>query len=505
MRVHDGALVFGMELRGHEIGVLGDFDNLDKSCFGVEACGNHACLAELVDILVVELVAMAVTLGNHLGAINLVGLAAFLQAAGIGAEAHGATHIGDVFLLFHHIDDGVSGGRGNLDGMGIGIAKHIACELDHGALHAKADAEKRYLVFASIAHGHNLTLDATSAEAGSHENTRKALQTLVNVLLGEVFGIDIAHLDLAAQLGASMDEGLADGLVGVGQLDIFAYETDVDFLLGVVETIEEGLPLGEVYLVLERDVEFVEHLHIEFLVAHLDGDLVDAADIAVFNDTVACDIAEKTDFVADTACEGLLGAADDNVGLNTLLLQSLDAVLRGLGLEFASGGEIRNIGEVYDDAVVAKSPFELAHSLDKGIGLDVAHGAANLGDDKLVIARIAKSRNAVFNLIGDMRNDLHGLAKEIATALFLDDVLIDTARRYVIGLRCGHTGEALVMTEVEVGLGTILGNIALAMLVGVERAGVDIDIRVKFLVGDRIATSLEQTCQRGGNNALAKR
>ena len=46
------------------------------------------------------------------------------------------------------------------------------------------------------------------------------------------------------------------------------------------------------------------------------------------------------------------------------------------------------------------------------------------------------------------------------------------------------------MSEVEVCFVTIVGDIAFAMFVGVERPWVDIDVGVKFLDGDAVATCL---------------
>ena len=41
---------------------------------------------------------------------------------------------------------------------------------------------------------------------------------------------------------------------------------------------------------------------------------------------------------------------------------------------------------------------------------------------------------------------------------------------------------------------TIDGDVALTMLVGIKRTGVDIDIRIKLLNGDPETACLEQTC-----------
>ena len=148
-----------------------------------------------------------------------------------------------------------------------------------------------------------------------------------------------------------------------------------------------------------------------------------------------------------------------------------------------------------DDAVAAEGPLQLAHGLDEGIALNVTHGAANLGDDKLIVAGMAEGGDALLDFVGDMGNDLHGLAQEVATALLLDDILVDAARGDVVGLRGVDAGKALVVAEVEVGLGPVLSDVALAMFIGIQRAGVDVDVGVQLLVGDGIAAGFEQTCQ----------
>ena len=61
------------------------------------------------------------------------------------------------------------------------------------------------------------------------------------------------------------------------------------------------------------------------------------------------------------------------------------------------------------------------------------------------------------------------------------------------------------MADVEVGLGTILGDEHLAVLERVHRAGIDVEVRVEFLHGDLQATGDEQLAEAAGGEALAER
>ena len=56
------------------------------------------------------------------------------------------------------------------------------------------------------------------------------------------------------------------------------------------------------------------------------------------------------------------------------------------------------------------------------------------------------------------------------------------------------------MPEVEVGLMPIIGHVALAVLVGVEGAWVNVDIGVKLLDRDAVATCLKELPE-GGHDA----
>ena len=51
------------------------------------------------------------------------------------------------------------------------------------------------------------------------------------------------------------------------------------------------------------------------------------------------------------------------------------------------------------------------------------------------------------------------------------------------------------MTEIEVGFCAVVGHVDLTVLVGRHRAGVDVEIGVKFLDGDGEASRLEQSTE----------
>ena len=66
-------------------------------------------------------------------------------------------------------------------------------------------------------------------------------------------------------------------------------------------------------------------------------------------------------------------------------------------------------------------------------------------------------------------------------------------------------GESFIVTEVEVGFGSIVGDIDFAMLEGAHRAGVDIEVGVEFLHADAEPATFEQTTNRRRSDALSER
>jgi hypothetical protein len=110
----------------------------------------------------------------------------------------------------------------------------------------------------------------------------------------------------------------------------------------------------------------------------------------------------------------------------------------------------------------------LADRLQEGEALDVADRAADLGDHHVVVGRQPADR--ALDRVGDVRDHLHGRAEVVAAALLGDHVLVDAAGGDVVGLRERLVDEALVVAQVQVGLGAVVGDEHLAVLEGRERA-----------------------------------
>ncbi len=178
-------------------------------------------------------------------------------------------------------------------------------------------------------------------------------------------------------------------------------------------------------------------------------------------------------------------------------------MLGGLGLEFLRGGDPRDECDVDEESVVAAQVLaHLANGFEEGEGLDVTDGSADLDDgDVAVVGDLA---HGVLDLVGDVRDDLDGLAEVVAAALLGDDLLVDAPGGEVVVASEAGVGEALVVAEVEVGLCTVVGDEDFAVLEGRHGAGVDVEVGVELHQVDAQSACLEQAADGGCGETLTE-
>ena len=105
---------------------------------------------------------------------------------------------------------------------------------------------------------------------------------------------------------------------------------------------------------------------------------------------------------------------------------------------------------------------------------------------------LAEQLYVALDLVGDVRHHLDGLAEIVAATFLVNDCLVDTTSGERIRFRSLNTGESLVVSEVEVGLHAIYRYVALTMLVRVQCTRVDVDVWVKLLDSNVVASCLKK-------------
>jgi hypothetical protein len=92
--------------------------------------------------------------------------------------------------------------------------------------------------------------------------------------------------------------------------------------------------------------------------------------------------------------------------------------------------------------------------------------------------------------VGDMGDDLYGRAQVFALSFLVKHLPIYFPGGYAVVFAEVFVYKAFVMAQVQVGFRAVLGNENLAVLEGAHGAGVNVNVRVKFLDGDLIPPRL---------------
>ena len=180
-------------------------------------------------------------------------------------------------------------------------------------------------------------------------------------------------------------------------------------------------------------------------------------------------------------------------------------MLRRLGLDLRRGRNVGHQRQVdVDDAIVTQFDAHLANRLEEGQRLDVAHRAPDF--DEADVGIPGPFLHAVLDLIRDMWDHLHRRAEVVAAPLLRDDALVDAARGVIrVPAALCRAHEALVMAEVEVRLGPVVGDENLAVLKWAHGSRIHVDVGIQLDHADREPARLENRAKTGRGNALAKR
>ena len=292
--------------------------------------------------------------------------------------------------------------------------------------------------------------------------------------------------------------------ISVLQCHIFAHQTDGNILVGVLLAVYHGSPVAEVGLAVLQ-TQMVADAVGQTLVLQHHGHLIQGGCCHILDDVLFPHVAEHADLPLHVLRNLQFGTADNHVGLDADGEQLLDGVLGGLGLQLIGAGNVRHQCHV-DVHGVASAHFgdELADCLQERCALDVAHCAADLGDDHIGVGLLAHPIDALLDLVGDVGDDLNGAAQIVAAALLVQNRPVYLTGGDVVVDGKTLINESLIVSQIQVSLCAVVGDKDLTVLVGAHGAGIHVDIGIKLLDGDLVATSLEQAAQRSGGDTLTQ-
>ena len=113
--------------------------------------------------------------------------------------------------------------------------------------------------------------------------------------------------------------------------------------------------------------------------------------------------------------------------------------------------------------------------------------------------------DASFYLVRNVGYYLNCLAEVVATTLLVDNSLIDSTRSNTIMTSGLNVCKTFIVPQVKICLHAIGRYIAFSVFIGIERTRIYIDVGVKLLDRDFVASSLQQLTDTCRNNALSQR
>jgi hypothetical protein len=254
-----------------------------------------------------------------------------------------------------------------------------------------------------------------------------------------------------------------------------------------------------------RDAESITHDRVEPAFVQHHRHLVDAVGVEGVDDGLGGHVAEERDLAAGRLLDRAIRSQHDHVGMDALRPQFGNRVLGRLGLELFGRADVGNEGDMQVEGVLTPDVVaELPDGLEEGKALDVADGASHLGDDDIGTALLPHPGDAGFDLVGDVRDHLDRVTQIVAPAFLLDDRQVDRPGGDIRRPAQVGADEPLVVAQVEVGLPTIVGHEHLAMLEGVHRSGVHVDVRIQLLNDHPEPSGLEETSERCRRDALSE-
>src|SRR6516165_4441432 len=270
-----------------------------------------------------------------------------------------------------------------------------------------------------------------------------------------------------------------------------------------MDAVDDRLPAIEVWLG-SIEAEMVAYLPVEPLQMVRDRNAIDGVDIERGDDPAVAQIAEQRDLLAGGRRDRTLAATQQDVGLDAEAEKFLCRMLGRFGLQLSCGGDPRHQGQMNEkNALASKLVAELADRFEEGKALDVAHRPADLAEDKILALEIGLDE--LLDRVGDVGDDLYRRAEVFAAPFAGDHRGVDPAGGDRIAAPSGDADIALVMAKIEIGLGAVIGNEHLAVLVGAHRAGVDIQIGVELAQPDPKPARLQQRAERRRRQTLAER
>src|SRR5215831_5019488 len=309
------------------------------------------------------------------------------------------------------------------------------------------------------------------------------------------------HPDIVGD--AAMGHRLGQGFVAVREMRVLADNGDGHPPFRLQNPADDFAPSVEIGRG-SIDAEMLADLPIEpfRMISARDG--IDRVDVEGWDHPPLPQIAKQRDLTARRGRDRPFTAAQQDFWLNPEAQQLLHRVLRRFGLDFSRRGDPRHQRQMHEQhALASQFVSELANRFQKRQALNVADGAADLADDEILVIEIGSDE--LLDRVGDVRDHLHGRAEVLAAPLAGNHGRIDPAGGYRIAAPRSNADITLVMAEIEIGFGAVIGDVDLPVLVGAHRSGVNVEVWVELAQPDLEPARLQQRAKRRRRKTLTER
>src|SRR3989338_4219876 len=178
-------------------------------------------------------------------------------------------------------------------------------------------------------------------------------------------------------------------------------------------------------------------------------------------------VAEHRNFALALFIEWFPAARDDDIGLETGGIHGARRVLRRLGFHLAQMAGNWQEADHDKQHILGLADLDHAGGFQEDEVLVLAERTADLNHDKIRPACFCQRVKTADDLVRNVRYDLYAFAAVFKIALAIDDGLIHQPVGHVIDARHVGIQKPLVVTEILIGLKSVIRDENLPVLYGI--------------------------------------
>ena len=359
-------------------------------------------------------------------------------------------------------------------------------------------------MFTGILDCSNFSFDSTIAKTTRNQDTAHIREQFIHILRSYGLGVDPFNIDNGMIVDTAMFQCLYNRNVSVVKLNVFSNQCNRNFRRRVAKLIHHLGPVGQIRFRARQMKTFAGYLGKMFLF-HGKGCFIEIFYVQVLQHMVFRYITEQSNLILDSLFQWKLCTAYNDVRLNSHSLQLFDRSLGWFRFHFTGCFQIRNQSYMEKDGIVMSYfMLELTNCLQKWLALNIADSSANFNDGNVCILGSKIPIETALDFIGDMRDNLYSPSAIVTAAFLLKNGPVYFSGCYIGVFIQAFINKTLIVSQVKVGLCTIIGNKNFSVLYRVHSTGVDIDVRIEFLHGYFVSTRFQKTPQGCSGNSFTK-